>query len=243
MLTVDSISVFYGRVQALDRVSLRVKPGEIVAIIGPNGAGKSTLMWTLMGVNKPKEGRISFKGRPLLGSPDRVASLGISLVPERRRLFANLTVMENLSIRAYLRKSDRTVRSDIETVFELFPVLKARLGQYAGTLSGGEQQMLAIGRAIMARPALLLLDEPSLGLAPALTSEVFRAIVRVRRQGTAILLAEQNAYRALEMADTAYVMNAGRVVLEGTGKEVLESSLVESAYLANPNNPKTPGIP
>ncbi len=240
MLTVDSVSVFYGRVLALDRVSLRVKPGEIVSIIGPNGAGKSTLMWTIMGVNKPREGEMFFRGKVLRGSPDWVASLGISLVPERRRLFANLTVMENLFVGSYLRKWDAAVKSDLDSVFGLFPVLKSRLGQYAGTLSGGEQQMLAIGRAMMARPALLLFDEPSLGLAPALTSEVFRAITRIRGQGTTILLAEQNAYKALETADMAYVMNAGRVVLQGTGSEVLKSSLVESAYLASPKDLQKP---
>ncbi|MGE5579281.1 MAG: ABC transporter ATP-binding protein [Bacillota bacterium] len=231
MLTVDSISVFYGRAQALHQVSVTVSRGEVVSIIGPNGAGKSTLLWTVMGVNKPREGRLLFGGRPLRPSPDWVANQRISLVPERRRLFDNLTVRENLMMGAYVRAWGAEVRGDMESVFALFPILKQRIGQYAGTLSGGEQQMLAIGRAMMARPVLLMLDEPSLGLAPALTSEVFRAILRIREQGTTVLLAEQNAFKALEMADRAYVMNAGRIVLEGAGREVLENSEIQAAYL------------
>lgn len=231
VLKIDNVSVFYGRVQALHRVSLSVDEGQIVSIIGPNGAGKSTLMWTIMGVNRPREGRILLRGVPLKPVPDWVASQRISLVPERRRLFDNLTVRENLIIGAFLRKLGPDVREDMEYIFDLFPILKKRLGQYAGTLSGGEQQMLAIGRAMMARPALLLFDEPSLGLAPALASEVFRAILRIRGQGTTVLLAEQNAFKALEMADSAYVMNAGRVVLTGSGQEVLHNPDVQAAYL------------
>ncbi len=231
MLSIDNVSVLYGRVQALHRVSLSVDEGQVVSIIGPNGAGKSTLMWTIMGVNRPREGRILLRGAPLRPVPDWVASQGISLVPERRRLFDNLTVRENLVIGAYLRKWGPQVKGDMESIFELFPILEKRMGQYAGTLSGGEQQMLAIGRAMMARPRLLLFDEPSLGLAPTLTSEVFRAILRIRDQGTTVLLAEQNAFKALEMADRAYVMNAGRVVLEGPGLEVLQNAEVRAAYL------------
>lgn len=231
MLSIDNVSVLYGRVQALHRVSLSVDEGQVVSIIGPNGAGKSTLMWTIMGVNRPREGRILLRGAPLRPVSDWVASQGISLVPERRRLFDNLTVRENLVIGAYLRKWGPQVKGDMESIFELFPILEKRMGQYAGTLSGGEQQMLAIGRAMMARPRLLLFDEPSLGLAPTLTSEVFRAILRIRDQGTTVLLAEQNAFKALEMADRAYVMNAGRVVLEGPGLEVLQNAEVRAAYL------------
>lgn len=231
MLTVDSLSVFYGRIRALDGVSVSVNEGEIVSIIGPNGAGKSTLLWTIMGVNKPSGGSLWWKGERLLPVPSWVAARGISMVPERRRLFDNLTVRENLLIGAYLRKWDASVKKDMETVFRLFPILRERLGQYAGTLSGGEQQMLAIGRAMMGRPDLLLFDEPSLGLAPALASEVFRAIQRIREEGTTCLLAEQNAYKALEMADRAYVMNVGRVAIQGSGKEVLANPEVRAAYL------------
>jgi branched-chain amino acid transport system ATP-binding protein len=231
VLTVDKISVFYGRVQALNKISLSVNRGEVVSIIGPNGAGKSTLMWTIMGGNRIREGSLRYKGVAMKPSPDWAASQGISLVPERRRLFDNLTVRENLLIGAYLRRWDSPVRSDMDSVFALFPILKERIGQYAGTLSGGEQQMLAIGRALMAKPDLLLFDEPSLGLAPTLTTDVFRAILRIRDQGTTVLLAEQNAFKALEIADRAYVMNAGRVVLHGPGKEVLANPEVRSAYL------------
>lgn len=231
MLTVDNVSVFYGRICALDRVSISVNEGEIVSIIGPNGAGKSTLLWTIMGVMKPSSGSLWWRGERLQSVPSWVAARGISMVPERRRLFDNLTVRENLLVGAYLRQWDSSMKEDMETVFRLFPVLKERLNQYAGTLSGGEQQMLAIGRAMMGRPALLLFDEPSLGLAPALTSEVFRAIRRIREEGTTCLLAEQNAFKALEMADRAYVMNVGRVALQGSGKEVLANPEVRAAYL------------
>ncbi len=231
MLTVDNVSVFYGRICALDRVSISVNEGEIVSIIGPNGAGKSTLLWTIMGVMKPSSGSLWWRGERLQAVPSWVAARGISMVPERRRLFDNLTVRENLLIGAYLRQWDSSMKEDMETVFRLFPVLKERLNQYAGTLSGGEQQMLAIGRAMMGRPALLLFDEPSLGLAPALTSEVFQAIQRIREEGTTCLLAEQNAFKALEMADRAYVMNVGRVALQGSGKEVLANPEVRAAYL------------
>lgn len=231
MLTVDNVSVSYGRISALDRVSISVNQGEIVSIIGPNGAGKSTLLWTVMGVNKPAGGALWWKGERLRPNPEWVAARGISMVPERRRLFDNLTVRENLLIGAYLRKWDSSVKQDMEAVFRLFPILKERLDQYAGTLSGGEQQMLAIGRAMMGRPALLLFDEPSLGLAPTLASEVFRAIQRIRDEGTTCLLAEQNAFKALEMADRAYVMNVGRVALQGSGKEVLADPEVRAAYL------------
>ncbi|MGE5486110.1 MAG: ABC transporter ATP-binding protein [Ignavibacteriales bacterium] len=231
MLAIDKVSVFYGRIQALHEVSLEVRSGEIVSIVGANGAGKSTLLWTIMGVNRPKAGRISLEGKPLRPSPDDVASRGIALVPERRRLFANLTVKENMIMGSFLRKRGPDVQEDMERVFRLFPVLKERLAQYAGTLSGGEQQMLAIGRALMARPKLLMFDEPSLGLAPALSEEVFRTIGEIKGRGTTILLAEQNAYRALEMADRAYVLETGRVTMTGPGPKLLEDPVVQSAYL------------
>ncbi|MGB9867774.1 MAG: ABC transporter ATP-binding protein [Bacillota bacterium] len=235
MLEVDNVCVFYGRIQALYGVSLRVEQGQIVSLIGANGAGKSTLMWTVMGVLKPRSGRIRFMGSPLPDSPDKVFRAGVALVPERRRLFANLTVRENLLMGAYLRNHSQ-IGEDLDRIFQLFPVLKERMGQYAGTLSGGEQQMLAISRALMAKPKLMLLDEPSLGLAPALASEVFRAIEEIRQTGTTILLAEQNAYKALEMANKAYVLETGRVVKSGPGRELLEDPSVQQAYLGVSTN-------
>ncbi|NPV71962.1 MAG: ABC transporter ATP-binding protein [Firmicutes bacterium] len=231
MLAINDLCVFYGRIQALHDVSLAVNQGEIVSIVGANGAGKSTLLWTIMGVNRPRKGGISFEGRPLRPIPDEVASKGIALVPERRRLFANLTVKENLLMGAYLRRRDEGMKEDLERAFTMFPVLKQRINQYAGTLSGGEQQMLAISRALMARPKLLLFDEPSLGLAPALTEEVFRSILEIRQRGTTVILAEQNAFKALEMADRAYVLETGRVTLTGTGAALLENPVVQAAYL------------
>ncbi len=231
MLAIDRLCVFYGRIQALHDVSLTVNRGEIVSIVGANGAGKSTLLWTIMGVNRPKSGYMSFEGKPLRPVPDEVALRGIALVPERRRLFANLTVRENLLMGAYLRKRGPGVQEDMERVFRLFPVLRERLGQYAGTLSGGEQQMLAIGRALMTRPKLLLFDEPSLGLAPTLSEEVFRTIVEIKGRGTTILLAEQNAYKALEMADRAYVLETGRLTMTGPGPKLLDDPVIQSAYL------------
>lgn len=230
MLEVDNVSVFYGRIQALHGVSLKVEQGQIVSLIGANGAGKSTLMWTLMGVLKPRSGKIRFMGCPLPDSPDKVFRAGIALVPERRRLFANLTVRENLLMGAYLRRYSQ-ISEDLERIFCLFPVLKERLNQYAGTLSGGEQQMLAISRALMAKPKLMLLDEPSLGLAPALASEVFKAIQQIKQAGTTVLLAEQNAYKALEMADKAYVLETGRIVMSGPGPDLLRDPTVQQAYL------------
>jgi branched-chain amino acid transport system ATP-binding protein len=212
-------------------VSFEVEEGEIAAIIGANGAGKSTLMWTLVGLLKPKSGTITFNGRPMKPIPHQAVASGIALVPERRRLFPNLTVRENLTLGGYLRSDKAGLAKDEEYIFSLFPVLRERFTQYAGTLSGGQQQMLAIARALMSRPKLLLMDEPSLGLAPVLVHQVFDAIQEIARQGTTILLVEQNALKALEISLRAYVLEVGRIVLQGTGKELLLSPTVQAAYL------------
>jgi branched-chain amino acid transport system ATP-binding protein len=232
LLSVEGLNVFYGEaIHALRDVTVAVPAGEIVSIIGANGAGKSTLMWTLAGLLKPKSGRIVFRDRPLPAVPHLAVAAGIALVPERRRLFANLTVRENLTLGAYLRNDRAGISQDEEYVFGLFPVLKQRFAQYAGTLSGGEQQMLAIARGLMSRPRLLLLDEPSLGLAPVLTNQVFAAIQEISRQGTTILLVEQNAFKALEIAQDACVLETGRIVLSGKGSDLLRNPAVQAAYL------------
>ncbi|HHX24877.1 MAG: ABC transporter ATP-binding protein [Tepidanaerobacteraceae bacterium] len=231
MLRVENLNVFYGRIHALKDVNIKVNEGEIVTIVGANGAGKSTLMWTLAGVLKAKSGLITYKGKPHPNTAHNAAANGIILVPERRRLYANLTVRENLIMGAFLRKDTEGIKRDFEYVYSLFPILKERTSQYAGTLSGGEQQMAAIARGLMSRPKILLLDEPSLGLSPIYTAEVFRTILEIRAQKTTILLAEQNAKKALEIADKAYVLETGRVVLSGSGKELLANPAVQDAYL------------
>jgi branched-chain amino acid transport system ATP-binding protein len=232
LLSVEGLNVFHGEaIHALRDVGFVVPEGEIVSIIGANGAGKSTLMWTLAGLYKPKSGSIIFRGKPLPAVPHQAVAAGIALVPERRRLFANLTVRENLSLGAY-RRSDRAgIIEDEVYLFGLFPVLKERFKQYAGTLSGGEQQMLAIARALMSRPKLLLLDEPSLGLAPVLANQVFNAVQEISRQGMTILLVEQNAFKALEIAQDAYVLETGRIVLSGKGQDLLHNPAIQAAYL------------
>jgi len=232
LLRVDRLNYYYGEaIHALREVSFEVEEGEIAAIIGANGAGKSTLMWTLVGLLKPKSGTITFNGRPMKPIPHQAVASGIALVPERRRLFPNLTVRENLTLGGYLRSDKAGLAKDEEYIFSLFPVLRERFTQYAGTLSGGQQQMLAIARALMSRPKLLLMDEPSLGLAPVLVHQVFDAIQEIARQGTTILLVEQNALKALEISLRAYVLEVGRIVLQGTGKELLLSPTVQAAYL------------
>jgi len=232
LLRVDRLNHYYGEaIHALRDVSFEVEEGEIAAIIGANGAGKSTLMWTLVGLLKPKSGTITFNGRPMKPIPHQAVASGIALVPERRRLFPNLTVRENLTLGGYLRSDKAGLAKDEEYIFSLFPVLRERFTQYAGTLSGGQQQMLAIARALMSRPKLLLMDEPSLGLAPVLVHQVFDAIQEIARQGTTILLVEQNALKALEISLRAYVLEVGRIVLQGTGKELLLSPTVQAAYL------------
>jgi branched-chain amino acid transport system ATP-binding protein len=232
MLKVDNIDVFYGNIQALKGVSLEINEGEIVTLIGANGAGKSTLLKTISGLLKPKNGDILYEGQSIAGkAAQTIVKQGISHVPEGRRIFANLTVEENLELGAYLRKDKHGIREDIEKVYQQFPRLHERRKQLAGTLSGGEQQMLAIGRALMARPRLLLLDEPSMGLAPLLVKSIFRIIEEINSNGTTILLVEQNANMALSIADRAYVIESGRVVLSGSAEELTASEQVKMAYL------------
>jgi branched-chain amino acid transport system ATP-binding protein len=236
MLRVSDVSVFYGKIQALDSVSLEVRTGEIVALIGANGAGKSTLIWTIAGVLKPSAGQIWLDDRLAPAQPHLVAKMGISLSPERRRLFPNLTVKDNLRMGAYLRADAEGIKSDAEAMYQLFPVLAQRGNQYAGTLSGGEQQMLAIARALMGRPKLLLLDEPSLGLSPLLTAQLFDKIAEVNQRGVTILLSEQNAFKALNVAHRAYVIEAGRITAGDTAKKLLASEHVRAAYLGVKSN-------
>ena len=231
MLDVKDLSVKYGEIQALRSVSLQVAPGKIIAVVGANGAGKSTLMMTLGGLLKPAAGTLLLDGKPYPSKPYEILAQGICLVPERRRLYANLTVKENLLMGAFLRRDKAEITVDMEKMFALFPVMKQRVSQYAGTLSGGEQQMVAIARGLMSRPRLLLLDEPSLGLAPLLVKTVFEKIREIKAAGTTILLAEQNAYQALEMADQAFVLETGKIILSGTGEALICDPLVQQAYL------------
>ena len=231
MLNVEQINVFYGHIHALNNVTLNVDQGQIVSLIGANGAGKSTLLMTLAGVLKAKTGSIKFNGQPLPDTPYKVLDSGICLVPERRRLYANLTVKENLMMGAYLRKDRAGINEDIEKMMNIFPILRERVKQYAGTLSGGEQQMLAVARGLMSRPKMLLLDEPSLGLAPLLIQQVFDTVVNLKEQGITVLLAEQNAFQSLEIADYAYVLETGHIALKGTGRQLLSDERVSEAYL------------
>jgi branched-chain amino acid transport system ATP-binding protein len=231
MLRIDRINVFYGAIQALNQVSLEVNEGEVVAIIGSNGAGKSTLLRTISGLIRPRSGSITLDSYDLTSvSPDHIVKLGISQSPEGRRIFTNMSVLENLQLGAYTR-SDDEIGADMEKVMKRFPRVKERLKQSAGTMSGGEQQMLAICRALMSRPKLLLLDEPSMGLAPNLVTEIFSIINELNNDGTTILLVEQNAHRALEVAHRAYVLETGNVVLTDTGKALLTNPKVKEAYL------------
>lgn len=231
MLRVEGINVYYGAIHALRDVSLHVEEGEVVSIIGSNGAGKSTLLRTISGLLKPRTGKITFKGEEISDVPaDRIVQLGISQSPEGRRIFTNMSVMENLQLGAYTRK-DGEVGKDMDEVMRRFPRLRERIKQSAGTLSGGEQQMLAIGRALMSRPKLLLLDEPSLGLAPNLVTEIFKIVTDLNAEGVTILLVEQNAHRALEIARRAYVLETGDIVLSDTGQALLNNPKVKEAYL------------
>ena len=232
MLKVEGINVYYGNIQALKGVSLEINQGEIVTLIGANGAGKSTLLKTISGLLKPKQGQIIYEGQSIAGkAAQSIVKKGISHVPEGRRVFANMTVEENLDLGAYLRKDKAGIKEDFGKVFDLFPRLLERRKQLAGTLSGGEQQMLAMGRALMARPRLLILDEPSMGLAPLLVKTIFRIIEEINASGTTILLVEQNAHMALSIANRAYVIETGRVVLSGTADELNSSEQVKMAYL------------
>ena len=232
LLEIAEIDVYYGRVQALRTVSLKVGAGEIVALIGSNGAGKTTTLRTISGLMHPTNGKITFDGRDLTQTKaHRIVSAGICQSPEGRRLFPRMTVFDNLMMGTYARRDLTGVQDDIANVYNLFPRLKERTKQLAGTLSGGEQQMLAIGRALMARPKLLMLDEPSLGLAPILVETIFKVCTDINAQGTPILLVEQNASKALEIATRAYVLETGSIVQTGTGKDLLSSPDVQRAYL------------
>ncbi|SFP65029.1 amino acid/amide ABC transporter ATP-binding protein 2, HAAT family [Oscillibacter sp. PC13] len=232
MLKIENLHVAYGGIQALRGISLEVPDGKIVTLIGANGAGKSTTLRTITGLVKAASGSIQWNGEELLGkSIDRINSAGIAMSPEGRRVFADLTVLENLKLGAYLRKDKPEIEKDLQWVYDLFPRLKERSWQLAGTLSGGEQQMLAVGRALMSRPKLLLMDEPSLGLAPLVVQDIFSIIREINRQGVTILLIEQNANMALKVADLAYVLETGNITLSGTGAELLANEKVKEAYL------------
>ena len=231
MLRIEDLRVNYGGIEAVKGITIDVPDNEIVTIIGANGAGKSTTLRTVAGLVKPTSGRIFFQDEEITGlSPDRVVSRGITLVPEGRRVFPDLTVLENLKVGAYLRKDN--LAKDIEWVFDLFPRLKERSWQEAGTLSGGEQQMLAVGRALMSRPKLMMMDEPSLGLAPKIVKDIFDIIKKTNTQGVTILLIEQNANMALQTAKTAYVLKTGFISMKGTGKELLSNAEIKKAYLS-----------
>ncbi|CAI3457011.1 ABC transporter ATP-binding protein [Enterococcus cecorum] len=231
MLKVQDLSVHYGMIQAVHNVSFEVKQGEIVSLIGANGAGKTTILRTISGLVRPSNGHIIFEGKNIeKAAPQKIVADGLSQVPEGRHVFSGLTVQENLDMGAFLRK-DSTLKEDFEQIFAKFPILKERHNQDAATLSGGEQQMLAMGRALMSKPKLLLLDEPSMGLAPIFIKEIFSIIQEIQAQGTTVLLIEQNAKMALSIANRGYVLETGKIVLEGTGKELLASEAVRKAYL------------
>lgn len=232
MLKVRNLNVFYGTIHALHDCSFQVNEGEIVSLIGANGAGKTTTLHSLSGLIPYHSGEIELMGKSLRGvSPDLIVGMGMAQAPEGRRIFANLTVKENLEMGAYTRKDKPGIRKDLEMVFNHFPRLKERLSQVAGTLSGGEQQMLAIGRTLMSRPKLMLMDEPSMGLAPLLVKEIFSIIKDINQAGTTILLVEQNAHMALSIANRAYVLETGRIALQGGAKELAASEGVRKAYL------------
>lgn len=232
MLKVDNIDVYYGAIHAINGISIEVTKGEIVTLVGSNGAGKSTTLRTISGLMKPKNGTILFEDKNIVGVPaHKIVGMGLCQVPEGRHVFANMSVMENLELGAYLRNDKDGIARDLEDVFKKFPRLLERKDQISGTLSGGEQQMLAMGRALMSRPRLLLLDEPSMGLAPLLVKEIFNIIKEINESGTTVLLVEQNANMALSIADKAYVLETGRIALAGTAQELASSEAVRKAYL------------
>lgn len=232
MLKIDNIDVYYGAIHALKGISLEVNQGEIVTLIGANGAGKSTTLRTISGLLKPKNGSITFMGKNIAGVPaHQIVREGISQVPEGRRVFAEMTVMENLDLGAFVRKDKAGIQKDLKTVFELFPRLAERRNQSAGTLSGGEQQMLAMGRALMSKPRILLLDEPSMGLSPLFVGEIFKIIEEVSKAGTTVLLVEQNAKKALSIADRGYVLETGKIVKTGKASDLLNDDSIKKAYL------------
>ncbi|WP_183860879.1 ABC transporter ATP-binding protein [Pectinatus brassicae] len=232
MLKVDDINVYYGAIHAIKGISLEVNKGEIVTLIGANGAGKSTTLRTISGLLKPKTGTITFEDEVISGTAaHKIVEVGVSQVPEGRRVFSNMTVMENLEMGAYIRNDKSQIKLDLDKVFHHFPRLAERKKQEAGTLSGGEQQMLAMGRALMSAPRLLLLDEPSMGLAPLLIKEIFEIIKDINKEGTTVLLVEQNANMALSIANRAYVLETGQISLSGDAKELAASEEVRKAYL------------
>lgn len=232
MLKIENLSVKYGGITALQGISLEVKEGQIVTLIGANGAGKSTTLRAIMGLVKPSTGRVLHNGKDLSGTKtENMVTNGVTLVPEGRRVFSNLTVLENIRIGAFTRNDTAEIEKDIDWVYSLFPRLKERSWQLAGTLSGGEQQMLAVARALMSRPKLLMMDEPSLGLAPLIIKDIFNIIKQIHKTGVTILLIEQNANAALHVADKAYVMETGRIIMQGTGKELLSNDDIKHAYL------------
>ena len=232
MLKVENIDVYYDKIHAIKDVSFTVKQGEVVTLIGANGAGKTTILKTISKILEPTRGVILFEGEPLSKLlPHQLVYLGMAHVPEGRRVFAQMTVKENLEMGAYIRKDKASMKSDYDQIFSYFPRLKERMNQPSGTLSGGEQQMLAIGRALMSKPKLLLLDEPSMGLAPLLVKEIFNIVQTIKKQGTTILLVEQNANQALQVADRAYVLETGKVIKSGNATELLEDDSVKRAYL------------
>lgn len=230
-LRVENLHVHYGTIHAVRGVSFHVDEGEIVSIVGSNGAGKSTIMWTLAGVTPSSKGTVELFGKPRPSKPHEIVAQGLALVPERRRLFSSLTVEENLVMGAYRRKGDRGEKESLEKCFHLFPILRERIKQRSGTLSGGEQQMLAISRALMSDPGILLMDEPTLGLAPLLVETVIETIVRLRDEGITVLLVEQNAARALEISDRGYVIEAGSIVKSGPGPELSDDPDIRRVYL------------
>lgn len=232
LLELKNVVASYGNIKALKGISLSVEEGKIVTLIGANGAGKSTTMKTIMGVMKPGEGDILFEGQSIKGKkPYQIVSSGLVLVPEGRQILQSMTVAENLEMGAYQRKDKAGIAEDMEKVFAQFPRLKERMSQYGGTLSGGEQQMLAIGRAMMARPKVMLLDEPSMGLAPLVVQQIFDVVKKINQNGTTVLLVEQNARKALQIADYAYVMETGKIVLQGPAQQVASDPSVMAAYL------------
>jgi len=232
VLEVKEIEVYYGAIHALKKLSISVEQGSIVTLIGANGAGKTTTLKTISGLLRPRSGSIMYKNQDITQvPPEKIVGLGISQVPEGRRVFPSMSVLENLEMGAYLRNDKKQIAQDMDNVFSRFPRLKERYKQMAGTLSGGEQQMLAIGRALMAKPELLLMDEPSMGLAPLLVKEIFEIIKDINKRGTTILLVEQNANMALSIADKAYVIETGEIVLQGTAQELMNSEQVKKAYL------------
>ena len=232
MLKVENLVVSYGGIEALKGISLNVPDGKIITLIGANGAGKSTLLRTIIGLVKPQAGKISYNEKEITSlNSQKIVTTGITLVPEGRRVFSNLTVLENLKIGAYMRNDKAEIEKDIEWIYGMFPRLQERNWQLAGTLSGGEQQMLAVGRALMCRPKLIMMDEPSLGLAPLVIKDIFRIIQEINAKGMTILLIEQNANMALKIDDWAYVLETGRITMEGTGKELLENPQIREAYL------------